>query len=83
MDERERDRPGQESGQYQSEQEQVSEMAAIQPKVRGGKPIRVRKPSPVCKTHHVQMYVGCTGPEIRYFYCPIAGCTESKAELRS
>jgi len=75
---------GREHGQErdQPEQEQQNEMSAIQSKTRGGRAIKIKKPSPHCDVHKVQMFVGCTSTEIRYFYCPVVGCRESKTQLR-
>lgn len=41
-----------------------------------------RKPAPVCPEHGVAMVVGSTRTHVRYYYCPVAGCSQSRQQLR-
>jgi hypothetical protein len=55
----------------------------LRPKMRDGKPvkaIRLSLPLPVCPVHAVEMYVGSSSRSIRYCYCPVDGCRESKSQ---
>lgn len=39
-------------------------------------------PKPVCPKHGIAMRVESTRPQVRYLYCPIPGCRESKCQHR-
>jgi hypothetical protein len=41
-----------------------------------------RKPPPICPVHGVPMIVGSSPRDLRYFYCPVHGCSASAQQIK-
>lgn len=40
-------------------------------------------PRPTCPEHGVMLVIRSTRPDVRYLYCPVPGCRESKCLPRT